>query len=317
MRVIFMGTPSFAQIILDELVKAGIDVVAVVTRPDAVRGRGKALQASPVKQCAQSHEIPVIETKTLKTDEVQARLASYHADLFVVAAYGALLPKEILDLPRLGCLNVHASLLPRWRGAAPIQRALLAGDERQGVCIMRMEEGLDTGDYCRAASCAVDQKDVDTITRELAYLGAHELIDVLHELTDKPSASLDDLVWTSQDEGEVTYAHKIEKHEVRPCPELSMKDNVARIRAASDAAPARCIICGKSVRILSARLLGPHHRVSMQPGEVSFAHNCLYLACADGIFEVLSLKPDGKGVQEAQVWMRGIKTNQRVWSALS
>lgn len=147
MRVVFMGTPRFAAEILDELAEFH-EIAAVYTRPDAVRGRGKALVPSPVKEVAERRGFPVRTPRTLRDAAVLSELAAFAPDAICVAAYGAILPKEVLDLPPFGCLNVHGSLLPRWRGAAPIERAILAGDEEIGVCIMAMEEGLDTGDYC-------------------------------------------------------------------------------------------------------------------------------------------------------------------------
>ena len=144
MRVVFMGTPAFAATILDDLAEQH-DVAAVYTRPDAVRGRGKRLEPSPVKAAAERRGLRVLTPRTLRDEAAQRELASFAPDVICVAAYGAILPKEVLDIPRFGCLNVHASLLPRWRGAAPIERAILAGDEEAGVCIMRMEVGLDTG----------------------------------------------------------------------------------------------------------------------------------------------------------------------------
>ena len=147
MRVVFMGTPRFAAEILDELAEFH-EIAAVYTRPDAVRGRGKALAPSPVKEVAERRGFPVRTPRTLRDAEVLSELAAFAPDVICVAAYGAILPKDVLDLPPFGCLNVHGSLLPRWRGAAPIERAILAGDEEIGVCIMAMEEGLDTGDYC-------------------------------------------------------------------------------------------------------------------------------------------------------------------------
>lgn len=169
MRVVFMGTPRFAAEILDELAEFH-EIAAVYTRPDAVRGRGKALVPSPVKEVAERRGLPVRTPRTLRDAAVLSELAAFAPDVICVAAYGAILPKEVLDLPPFGCLNVHGSLLPRWRGAAPIERAILAGDEEIGVCIMAMEEGLDTGDYCVCRSLPAGSRTAAELTEELAAL---------------------------------------------------------------------------------------------------------------------------------------------------
>ncbi len=170
-----MGTPRFAAEILDELAEFH-EIAAVYTRPDAVRGRGKALVPSPVKEVAERRGLPVRTPRTLRDAAVLSELAAFAPDAICVAAYGAILPKEVLDLPPFGCLNVHGSLLPRWRGAAPIERAILAGDEEIGVCIMAMEEGLDTGDYCVCRSLPAGSRTAAELTEELAALGASALL---------------------------------------------------------------------------------------------------------------------------------------------
>ena len=192
MRVVFMGTPAFAATILDDLAEQH-DVAAVYTRPDAVRGRGKRLEPSPVKAAAERRGLRVLTPRTLRDEAAQRELASFAPDVICVAAYGAILPKEVLDIPRFGCLNVHASLLPRWRGAAPIERAILAGVEEAGVCIMRMEEGLDTGAYCVCRTAIVDGKSASELTDELADLGSHALLTALVHV-ERGAAE-----WTEQD----------------------------------------------------------------------------------------------------------------------
>ena len=199
-----MGTPRFAAEILDELAEFH-EIAAVYTRPDAVRGRGKALVPSPVKEVAERRGLPVRTPRTLRDAAVLSELAAFAPDAICVAAYGAILPKEVLDLPPFGCLNVHGSLLPRWRGAAPIERAILAGDEEIGVCIMAMEEGLDTGDYCVCRSLPAGSRTAAELTEELAALGASALLTALAQ------AEGGNLRWVAQDEALVTYAEKIAK----------------------------------------------------------------------------------------------------------
>ena len=230
LRVVFMGTPPLAATVLEALAQH-FNVVAAYTRPDAVRGRGNKLVPSAVKETATRLGIPVLTPKTLRTQEAVDQLRALEPDVVCVAAYGAILPKEILDIPEYGCLNVHASLLPRWRGAAPIERAILAGDERAGVCIMRMEEGLDTGDFCAVRSCEIGDMNADQLTARLAELGSEALVDVLEDIqAGRP------LTWTAQGEGE-SYAKKIDKGEL----DLSLAEAcvtlVRKVRASDEAHP--------------------------------------------------------------------------------
>ncbi|MGN0301913.1 MAG: methionyl-tRNA formyltransferase [Anaerotardibacter sp.] len=193
MRVVFMGTPSFSATILSYLSEQH-EVVGVFTRPDTVRSRGKKLVPSPVKEVACELGIPVFECTSFSKDpgSFQA-LESLNPDVVVVAAFSVLLPKSVLDLPKYGCINVHASLLPRWRGAAPVERAILAGDANAGVCIMKMEEGLDTGDYCIERSMEIGNFTAEELTQELAELGSRALLTCLEHL------ELGSSLWVPQD----------------------------------------------------------------------------------------------------------------------
>lgn len=305
MRVVFMGTPAFSVPSLQHLA-CEHEVVLVLTRPDAVRARGKRLEPSPVKVAAQELGIPVVEAKRM-TPEVLDVLAAAQADVFCVAAYGCILPDEVLTMAPLGCVNVHASLLPRWRGAAPIQRCILAGDERTGVSIMRIGHGVDTGAFCAQASCSVAGKTADELTAELAELGGDLLCQVLPTLADGT------VVWTEQDESLVTHAAKIEKAELRLEPGLSAIENVRRVLASSDAAPARCVIAGKPVRIMRAAL----GDVSLAAGELRIEGKRVYVGCADGAIEILSMKPDGKREMDAAAWAAGQREAGGRWERLS
>ena len=180
MRVVFMGTPEFAATILRQINEQH-QVVAVYTRPDAIRGRGNALVPSPVKSAALELGLPVFCPASLKDAEEQERLRSFEADVLVVAAYGALLPQAVIDAARFGAINAHASLLPRWRGAAPVERAILAGDEQVGVCAMRIDEKLDAGPYCAYRSVPVEHRNVSELLDDLAYLGAEALLSALEQ----------------------------------------------------------------------------------------------------------------------------------------
>ncbi|EXJ10019.1 methionyl-tRNA formyltransferase [Nitrincola nitratireducens] len=185
LRIIFAGTPEFAATSLASLLKTSHDIVAVYTQPDRPAGRGRKLTASPVKQLALEHNLPVIQPLSLKTESAQAELADFNADLMIVVAYGLILPKIVLDTPRFGCINVHASLLPRWRGAAPIHRALLAGDQETGITIMQMDVGLDTGNMlCKSTTPIYDTDTSQSLHDRLAALGAETLLQSLDQLAE-------------------------------------------------------------------------------------------------------------------------------------
>ncbi|MDR0481531.1 MAG: methionyl-tRNA formyltransferase [Gallionellaceae bacterium] len=208
MKLIFAGTPHFAAAALEALLAADFEVVAVLTQPDRPAGRGMQLMPSPVKQLALKHHLPVLQPKTLKDEAAQRELAGYDADVMVVAAYGLILPPAVLSLPRHGCLNIHASLLPRWRGAAPIQRAILAGDAETGITIMQMDAGLDTGDMLLKKTCPIAADDnAQTLHDKLAALGAQAIVEALRHLHTLPREP--------QDNAQASYAAKLDKAEAR------------------------------------------------------------------------------------------------------
>lgn len=308
MRIVFMGTPDFAVPSLRALAAAH-DVALVLTRPDAVRSRGKKLEPSPVKAAALELGLPVLEAKRMEPEVVDA-LRAARADVFCVAAYGCILPDEVLTMAPLGCVNVHASLLPRWRGAAPIQRAILAGDAEAGVSIMRIGHGVDTGAYCAQASCSVADKSADELTSELAELGAGLLLEVL------PKLAAGTVSWTEQDEALVTHAAKIQKAELRLDPAASAADNERRALASSDTAPARCMLAGKPVRVLAARV-APVSGAVLAAGELAIQEGRVLLGCGEGTLEVLELKPDGKRAMDAAAWAAGQRGAAVTWEALS
>lgn len=211
LRVGFAGTPVFAEQALQAILDAGFEVVVVLTQPDRPSGRGMQLTPSPVKQRALAHNIPVEQPLSLRNDEAQAMLRAYDLDILVVVAYGLILPQAVLDMPRLGCLNIHASLLPRWRGAAPIHRAIEAGDAETGVCIMQMDAGLDTGGVVDEARLPILPSETTAQLHDrLAVLGAERIVAVLQKLRVGET-----LVAQAQPETGVTYAHKLEKTESR------------------------------------------------------------------------------------------------------
>lgn len=301
MRVIFMGTPEFAVPSLVALDEA-YDVVGVVTRPDAVRGRGKRLEPSPVKAEAQARDLRVIEANRI-TPEVLGVLSELDADIVCVAAYGCILPDSVLAMAPLGCVNVHASLLPRWRGAAPVQRAVLAGDERAGVSIMRVVHELDAGAYCAQASTEVADKPCAQLMAEVAELGARALVSSLADIEAGRAT------WTEQDASLVTYAHKVEKAEMRLDAADGWLENARRVQASTDAAPARCVVGGRGLRVLRATAAGE----SVSAGDVRVARGRVLLGCADGALELLEVKPDGKREMDARSWAAGLRVDQIRW----
>lgn len=305
MRVVFMGTPEFAVPSLHALVARHV-VVGVYTRPDSVSGRGGALRPSPVKQAALDLDLPVYQPGSLREPAEVATLTDIAPDVIVVAAYGMILPREVLDIPRFGCINVHASLLPRWRGAAPIQRAILAGDEIAGVSIMRMEVGLDTGPFCKTAETPIGDKTTQDLVNELANLGAAALIDALE------SVESEKCEWIEQNEAEVTYADKITKADVALSPDLSVDQALARVRASSPQAPSKMEIDGRRATILRAS----RGTAQVAPGDASCTKHAVILGFADGSIEVDAVKPDGKGTMIACDWARGARFNERSsWQA--
>ena len=226
LRIIYAGTPDFSVAALEALIASSHDVVAVYTQPDRPAGRGRGLQASPVKEKALQHDIPVSQPDSLKDEQAQETLKALNADLMVVTAYGLLLPAAVLEAPRLGCINIHASLLPRWRGAAPIQRAILAGDNKTGITIMQMDEGLDTGDMLAVAECDIADDDTGTSLHDkLMLLGAETLMAALPAIAEQTNDGVE------QDETAACYAAKLNKAEAKIDWSLSAAEIQRAIRA--------------------------------------------------------------------------------------
>ncbi len=307
MRVVFMGTPDFSVPAL-HAVQQSHDVVGVFTRPDAVSGRGSKRRPSAVKQAALDLGLSVDEPLTLRDPAAVDRLRDLAPDVIVVAAYGALLPPDVLRIPQHGCINIHASLLPRWRGAAPIQWAILEGDARAGVCIMRMEEGLDTGPYCRCASVEVGDKNTAELSVELAELGARELAEGLCALEDGTCS------WVEQEDECATYARKLVKADVALAPALSVGEALRRVRASSAQAPARAMVAGKGVALTRAQA---SVRDAL-PGSVSSDRTGLFLGFSDGALSALRVRPDGKSEMAGADWARGLRLEGEIcWEGAS
>ena len=291
MRIIFMGTPEFALPTLNALVEANHDVVAVYCQPPRPAGRGKALRASPVQLRAGELGIEVRHPINLKSAEEQAEFAKLGADVAVVAAYGLILPRPVLDAPRLGCVNVHASLLPRWRGAAPIQRAILAGDAITGVTIMQMAAGLDTGAMLVTREMIIDGHNAGQVTDKLADMGAAAMIDWLGDPARYPPLA--------QSDARVTYAAKIDKAETRIHWTESAIEIERQVRAFAPRPGAWAMVAGERVKILAARVVAQ----SGSAGQV--LDDRMTIACGADAIRPLSVQRSGRAVMTPEELQRG------------
>jgi methionyl-tRNA formyltransferase len=289
LRVVFAGTPEFAVPALQALHDAGHAIVAVYTQPDRPAGRGRALAASAVKQRALALGLAVEQPPTLRTAQAQAQLASFSPDVMVVVAYGLILPQAVLDIPRLGCLNIHGSLLPRWRGAAPIQRAVLAGDERSGISIMLMDAGLDTGPELLRREVTIGARETaGQLHDRLAPLGARAIVDAVR------GWAAGSLVAQPQPAEGATYAAKISKEEARIDWTRPARAIDAQVRAFNPWPVAETKLGDEQVRIWEARPADESTGASA-PGDVVHAQDGrLLVATGDGVLEVLVLQFPGR-----------------------
>lgn len=294
MRVVFMGTPDFSVPVLDALVGAGHEIACVYCQPPRPAGRGKKPRPTPVHARAEALGLPVRHPTSLKDAQAQAEFADLKADVAVVVAYGLLLPRPVLDAPKHGCLNIHASLLPRWRGAAPIHRAIMAGDAETGICIMQMEAGLDTGPVLlREATAIGAEETTGDLHDRLAQMGARLICDALD--------SLDSLTPQPQPEKGVTYAAKIDKSEARidwtrPAAEIDRQ-----IRGLSPFPGAWCDMAGERIKLLRCRLAEGQGA----PGQILQG---LTVACGEGAVEITELQRQGKRPMPAGDFLRGVQS---------
>ncbi|WP_336980291.1 methionyl-tRNA formyltransferase [Altererythrobacter fulvus] len=300
MRIIFMGTPDFAVPALQALHDAGHQIVAAYTQPPRPGGRrGKELTPTPVHKAAEALGIEVRHPVTLKDAQAQADFAALDADVAVVAAYGLILPQAVLDMPKHGCLNIHASLLPRWRGAAPVQRAILAGDEETGVTIMQMAAGLDTGAMLAKVATPVDRKTTGELTSELATSGARLMVDVLANLSAFPPEEQDDAL--------ATYAAKIDKAEARIDFAQGALQVDRQVRAFAPAPGAWFEVNGERVKVLRADIQSRQEDLSVsfptEPGLV--LDDQLAIGCGDGAIRPITVQRAGKPVMDFTDLLRG------------
>lgn len=289
-RIVYMGTPDFAVEPLEAIIKAGYEVTAVVTQPDKQKGRGKEVKMTPVKECALRHGIPVFQPVKIKEPEAVAELEKYQADLFVVAAFGQLLSEEILNMPEYGCINIHASLLPAYRGAAPIQWAVLNGEKESGVTIMQMDKGLDTGDMLLKRSVELSPKETgDSLHDKLMHLGAELIVEAL------PKLEKGELVPEKQKDELSSYAKKLTK----AMGQIDWsKDAVSLerwIRGLNSWPSAYTFFGGKTLKIWEARVAEENGAQKAEPGHVvSVSREGFTVACGQGALQILSLQLEGK-----------------------
>ena len=295
LRVVFAGTPKFAVPALRELAGSRHRICAVYTQPDRPAGRGRKLTASPVKTFARALDCAILQPAGLSDAEAQKTLAGFDADVMVVVAYGVILPAAILNTPRYGCLNIHASLLPRWRGAAPIQRAILAGDRQTGVTIMQMDTGLDTGELLHTVEIPIgDTATSEELHEQLAECGAGALLDVLEQLVRGATDP------RKQDHSASTYAHKLEKSEARIDWTLSAVELHRRVRAFVPWPVAECLWNEQRLRIWASEVVD--NQADAPPGTVlSATKQGIDVATASGVLRLLSVQlPGGKPINAEQ-----------------
>lgn len=288
LKIIFAGTPDFAAKHLQALIDSKHEVIAVFTQPDRPAGRGNKLTASPVKQLALDNNIDVYQPATLKKIENQQLIADLNADIMIVVAYGLILPQSVLNMPRLGCLNVHGSLLPRWRGAAPIQRACWAGDIDTGVTIMQMDAGLDTGDMLLKAKCPITAEDTSaSLYDKLALLGPNALLETLTLITTGKAIA------EKQDESQVTYAEKLSKQEAKLDWTLSAQQLERCVRAFNPWPVSYFELNDEPIKVWQANVI--NQQSNQAPGTILQANKQgIQIATADGIINLTQLQPAGK-----------------------
>jgi methionyl-tRNA formyltransferase len=300
MKIIFAGTPQFAATALESLLARQYNVVAVLTQPDRRAGRGMQFTPSAVKQLALQHGLPVLQPASLKEDGIQSKLAEYAAEVMVVAAYGLILPLAVLQLPRYGCLNIHASLLPRWRGAAPIQRAILAGDSETGITIMQMDAGLDTGDMLLKKSCLISAGDnAQTLLAKLAALGAEAIGEVLHALQQNQLQRI------PQNSAQASYAAKLDKHEARINWAESSENIYNAIRAYNPFPGASATLKSVPIKIWQSSICEKTNTNGEAGTILSVAKDGIIVACGKGALNLEILQRPGAKALPAVQFVQG------------
>lgn len=321
MRVVFMGTPDFAVGALEAILEAGHQVAAVVTQPDRPKGRGKEVQITPVKVCAMAHGIPVFQPVRVKEKEAVEMLRSYGADIFVVAAFGQILSEEILTMPKFGCVNIHASLLPKYRGAGPIQWAVIDGEEKTGVTIMQMDKGLDTGDMLMKTEVMIAPRETgDSLHDKLAEAGAKLIVEAL------PKIERGEITPVRQNEEETCYAKRLDKSMGRIDWQLDAKRLDCLIRGLISWPGAYTCFRGKNLKIweeevaseaelASEGLARQEDIVQAVPGTVAAVNKeAFYVRTGEGILKILAVQPEGKKRMPVKDFLLGypVKTGEQL-----
>lgn len=294
LRIVFAGTPDFAALHLAALLSSEHDVIAVYTQPDRPAGRGKKLTASPVKNIALAHNIPVYQPENFKSEEAKQELAALNADIMVVVAYGLLLPQVVLDTPRLGCINVHGSILPRWRGAAPIQRSIWAGDAETGVTIMQMDIGLDTGDMLKIATTPIEATDTSaTMYDKLAELGPVALIECLNDIAAGTAVPV------KQDDALANYAKKLSKEEAQIDWSMDAAAIERCVRAFNPWPMSYFTVAEQNIKVWQTAVEADNQ--GKAPGTILAADkNGILVATGQGAMRLIELQPPGKKAMKAQ-----------------
>ena len=301
MKIVFMGTPDFAAGALDALIKAGHEITAVVTQPDKAKGRSKELQFPPVKECALAHNIPVMQPVKIKTPEAIEELSKYEADIFIVAAFGQILSQTILDMPKYGCLNIHASLLPKYRGASPIQHVIIDGEKETGVTIMQMNAGLDTGDMLYKKSTAIEDTDTyESLHDKLMVLGGEAIVEALSLLEEGA------LVPEVQQDELSCYAKLISKEMGNIDFTKSAVEIGRLIRGLNPWPSAYTFYKGKQLKVWEAEV--EEGKTDAQPGTiVEVNKNTIKVACSEGLISIMSLQLEGKKRMSTHDFLLGVK----------
>ena len=297
LRIVFMGTPDFSVPALTALIESHHDVVAVYSQPPRPSGRGHKVKNSPIHLTAENNQISVFTPKSLRNSEAQEEFFNLNADIAIVAAYGLILPREILEAPTFGCLNIHASLLPQWRGAAPIQRAILAGDEVSGITLMQMDIGLDTGDMLAKETVDITPKTTgQSLHDELSKMGGSMLLPLLDDLNN--------LTPEKQDDSLATYAAKLSKEEARLDFTKSAQDLDRQIRAFTPWPGSVFTWQDKTIKVLKASV---GKGSSLAPATLEVSKNTLSIACQDGSLEIHTLQIQGKKPMDAAAFINGYR----------
>lgn len=314
MKIIFAGTPEFASQALQAIIDHKLDIVAVYTQPDRPAGRGMKLQASAVKKVALAHELPVFQPNSLKSEEEQQHLRQFNADVMVVAAYGLLLPEAVLHIPKFGCINIHASLLPRWRGAAPINRAIEAGDAETGVTIMQMDKGLDTGDMLLKKSCPILEEDTaKTLHDRLAKLGAEAIVEYLIYLEQHGPQH-----GQQQDNDQANYASKLNKQEALIDWSQPAQQLVNKVRALSPWPVAFGYLEGKALKIWMAQKVDLD--TTQTPGSICAVNKDSFdVATGEGLLRITQVQKAGSKAVSVRDFLNGnpLKVGQQFHSTES